>query len=99
MSLDDIQIQSIKPKKLISFLKAMEFKTLTEKKSTQFNLSSDEIESQELNLNFIPEKKVQESLQPTIDIKKFDYEDYVTIENTQQLNEWKEINDKRLCCN
>ena len=90
MSLDDIQIQSIKPKKLISFLKAMEFKTLTEKKSTQFNLSSDEIESQELNLNFIPEKEVQESSQSTKDIKKFNYEDYSTIENTQQLKQWKE---------
>ena len=74
MSLDDIQIQSIKPKKLISFLKAMEFKTLTEKKSTQFNLSSDEIESQELNLNFTPEKEEKESSQSTKDIKKFNYE-------------------------
>ena len=90
MSLDDIQIQSIKPKKLISFLKAMEFKTLTEKKSTQFNLSSDEIESQELNLNFTPEKEEKESSQSTKDIKKFNYEDYSTIENTQQLNQWKE---------
>ena len=47
----------------------MEFKTLTEKKAKEFNLSSDEIESQEIKLNFIPEEEeVQESLKSTLEI-------------------------------
>jgi len=90
MPIEDIQIQSIEPKKLISFLKAMEFKTLTEKKATQFNLSSEAIDSQEIKLNFTPREVVQESQQPSEDIKKFDYDKYSTVRDIGQLNEWKE---------
>ena len=88
--IEDIQIQSIEPKKLISFLKAMEFRTLTEKKAKEFNLSSAKIDTQEIKLNFIPKEDVYETKAPLEDIKKFDYDLYSTIQNIDQLNEWKE---------
>ena len=88
--IEDIQIQSIEPKKLISFLKAMEFRTLTEKKAKEFNLSSEKIDIQEIKLNFIPKEDVYETKAPLEDIKKFDYDLYSTIQNIDQLNEWKE---------
>ena len=88
--IEDIQIQSIEPKKLISFLKAMEFRTLTEKKAKEFNLSSEKIDTQEIKLNFIPKEDVYETKAPLKDIKKFDYDLYSTIQNIDQLNEWKE---------
>ena len=88
--IEDIQIQSIEPKKLISFLKAMEFRTLTEKKAKEFNLSSEKIDTQEIKLNFIPKEDVYETKAPLEDTKKFDYDLYSTIQNIDQLNEWKE---------
>ena len=88
--IEDIQIQSIEPKKLISFLKAMEFRTLTEKKAKEFNLSSEKIDTQEIKLNFTPKEDVYETKAPLKDIKKFDYDLYSTIQNIDQLNEWKE---------
>jgi len=88
--IEDIQIQSIEPKKLISFLKAMEFRTLTEKKAKEFNLSSEKIDTQEIKLNFTPKEDVYETKAPLEDIKKFDYDLYSTIQNIDQLNEWKE---------
>ena len=88
--IEDIQIQSIEPKKLISFLKAMEFRTLTEKKAKEFNLSSEKIDTQEIKLNFTPKEDVYETKAPLENIKKFDYDLYSTIQNIDQLNEWKE---------
>ena len=88
--IEDIQIQSIEPKKLISFLKAMEFRTLTEKKAKEFNLSSEKIDTQEIKLNFTPKEDVYETKAPLEDIKKFDYDQYSTIQHINQLNEWKE---------
>jgi len=88
--IEDIQIQSIEPKKLISFLKAMEFRTLTEKKAKEFNLSSEKIDTQEIKLNFTPKEDVYETKAPLEDIKRFDYDLYSTIQNIDQLNEWKE---------
>ena len=88
--IEDIQIQSIEPKKLISFLKAMEFRTLTEKKAKEFNLSSEKIDTQEIKLNFTPKEDVYETKAPLEDIKKFDYDLYSTIQSIDQLNEWKE---------
>ena len=88
--IEDIQIQSIEPKKLISFLKAMEFRTLTEKKAKEFNLSSEKIDTQEIKLNFTPKEDVYETKAPLEDIKKFDYDLYSTIQNFDQLKEWKE---------
>ena len=55
----DIEIQSFDPKKLISFLKGMEFKTLTEKKAREFNLNLEDVETEELELEFNKEKEVE----------------------------------------
>ena len=68
----------------------MEFITLTEKKAKEFNLSSEKIDTQEIKLNFTPKEDVYETKAPLEDIKKFDYDLYSTIQNIDQLNEWKE---------
>ena len=87
---DDIEIQSIEPKRLIAFLKAMEFKTLTEKKAKEFNISIDEIDSQKLELNFNPSEDIQKTEKTEENIKNFEYEKYSTIHNIEELIEWKE---------
>ena len=88
--IDDIEIQSIEPHKLISFLKAMEFKTLTEKKAKEFNIYPDEVVSQKLELNFNPKEDTGEVQKNEEDIKKFEYEKYSTIQSLEELNKWKE---------
>ena len=90
ISIDDIEIQSIEPKRLIAFLKAMEFKTLTEKKAKEFNISIDEIDSQKLELNFNPSEDIQKTEKTEENIKDFEYEKYSTIHNIEELIEWKE---------
>ena len=88
--IEDIQIQSIEPKKLISFLKGMEFKTLTEKKAREFNLSLETIDSQEIELNFKAKNIAQEPLKDSVDITDFNYKNYSTITDITQLNQWKD---------
>ena len=88
--IEDIQIQSIEPKKLISFLKGMEFKTLTEKKAREFNLSLENIDSQEIELNFKAKNIAQEPLKDSVDITDFNYKNYSTITDITQLNQWKD---------
>ena len=90
ISIDDIEIQSIEPKRLIAFLKAMEFKTLTEKKAKEFNISIDEIDSQKLELNFNPSEDIQKTEKTEENIKNFEHEKYSTIHNIEELIEWKE---------
>jgi len=88
--IEDIQIQSIEPKKLISFLKGMEFKTLAEKKAREFNVSLETIDSQEIELNFEAKNIAQEPLKDSVDITNFNYKNYSTITDITQLNEWKD---------
>ena len=85
----DIEIQSLDPKKLISFLKGMEFKTLTEKKAREFNLNLDDIETEELELEFNKEKEVETETKDEKDFNKFDYKKYSTILNKNELDNWK----------
>ena len=85
----DIEIQSFDPKKLISFLKGMEFKTLTEKKAREFNLNLEDIETEELELEFNKEKEVETETKNEKDFNKFDYEKYSTIVNKNELDNWK----------
>ena len=85
----DIEIQSFNPKKLISFLKGMEFKTLTEKKAREFNLNLEDIETEELELEFNKEKEVETETKNEKDFNKFDYEKYSTIVNKNELDNWK----------
>ena len=85
----DIEIQSFDPKKLISFLKGMEFKTLTEKKAREFNLNLEDVETQELELKFNKEKEVETEIKNEKDFNKFDYKKYSTIINKNELDNWK----------
>ena len=85
----DIEIQSFDPKKLISFLKGMEFKTLTEKKAREFNLNLEDIETEELELEFNKEKEVETETKNEKDFNKFDYKKYSTIINKNELDNWK----------
>jgi DNA polymerase-1 len=74
----NIKIQSINPEKLISFLKGMEFKTLTEKKAREFNLNLDEIKTEELNLEFNEKQVIKDEVK-----------NYSTILNKDELENWK----------
>ena len=85
----DIEIQSLDPKKLISFLKGMEFKTLTEKKAREFNLNLEDVETEELDLEFNKEKEVETETKDEKDFNKFDYKKYSTILNKNELDNWK----------
>ena len=87
----DIEIQSFDPKKLISFLKGMEFKTLTEKKAREFNLNLEDIETEELELEFNKEKEVETETKNGKDFNKFDYKKYTTIVRKNELDNWKRI--------
>jgi len=85
----DIEIQSFDPKKLISFLKGMEFKTLTEKKAREFNLNLEDVETEELELEFNKEKEVKTETKNEKDFNKFDYKEYSTIIDKNELDKWK----------
>ena len=85
----DIEIQSFDPKKLISFLKGMEFKTLTEKKAREFNLNLEDIETEKLELEFNKEKEVETETKNGKDFNKFDYKKYTTIVSKNELDNWK----------
>ncbi|MEC7366366.1 MAG: DNA polymerase I, partial [Pseudomonadota bacterium] len=85
----DIEIQSFDPKKLISFLKGMEFKTLTEKKAREFNLNLEDIETEELGLEFNKEKEVETETKNEKDFNKFDYKKYITVVSKNELDNWK----------
>ena len=87
----DIEIQSFDPKKLISFLKGMEFKTLTEKKAREFNLNLEDIETEKLELEFNKEKEVETETKNEKDFNKFDYKKYTTIVSKNELDNWKRI--------
>jgi len=84
-----IEIQSINPEKLISFLKGMEFKTLTEKKAREFNLNLDEIKTEELNLEFNEKEVINTEVKNEKDFNNFEFEKYSTILNKDELENWK----------
>jgi DNA polymerase-1 len=85
----NIKIQSINPEKLISFLKGMEFKTLTEKKAREFNLNLDEIKTEELNLEFNEKQVIKDEVKNEKDFNNFELEKYSTILNKDELENWK----------
>ena len=85
----NIKIQSINPEKLISFLKGMEFKTLTEKKAREFNLNLDEIKTEELNLEFNEKQVIKNEVKNEKDFNNFELEKYSTILNKDELENWK----------
>ena len=85
----NIEIQSINPEKLISFLKGMEFKTLTEKKAREFNLNLDEIKTEELNLEFNEKEVINTEVKNEKDFNNFELEKYATILNKDELENLK----------
>ena len=85
----NIKIQSINPEKLISFLKGMEFKTLTEKKAREFKLNLDEIKTEELNLEFNEKQVIKNEVKNDKDFNNFELEKYSTILNKDELENWK----------
>ena len=81
-------LKEIDAEKLISFLKEMEFKTLTEKKSKELNIDSDKIKASDQVETF--EKKIIENPNEIEKINsKFDRENYQIIQSLDELKQWK----------
>jgi len=81
-------LKEIDAEKLISFLKEMEFKTLTEKKSKQLNIDSDKIKASDQVEKF--EKKIIDSPKEIEEINsKFERENYQIIQSLDELTQWK----------
>ena len=93
--IENIKIQSIEPIKLISFLKGMEFKTITEKKAREFSLTLDEIKTEDLKLDFKNEKEKNINLKNEIDISKFNREKYSVVQDLKELEIWKKNIDEK----
>ena len=81
-------LKKINAEKLISFLKEMEFKTLTEKKSKELNIDSDKIKASDQVEKF--EKKIIKSPNEIEKVNsKFDRENYQIIQSLDELKQWK----------
>ena len=81
-------IKEVDAEKLISFLKEMEFKTLTEKKSKQLNIDSDNIKASNQVEKF--EKKIIDTPNEIEEINsEFDRENYQIIQSLDELTQWK----------
>ena len=81
-------LKEINAEKLISFLKEMEFKTLTEKKSKELSIDSDKIKASDQVKKF--EKKIIESPNEIEKINsEFDRESYQIIQSLDELKQWK----------
>ena len=81
-------LKEIDAEKLISFLKEMEFKTLTEKKSKELNIDSNKIKASDQVEKF--EKKIIENPNEINKINsEFDRESYQIIQSLDELKQWK----------
>ena len=81
-------LKEVDAEKLISFLKEMEFKTLTEKKSKQLNIDSDNIKASNQVEKF--EKKIIDTPNEIEEINsEFDRENYQIIQSLDELTQWK----------
>ena len=81
-------LKEINAEKLISFLKEMEFKTLTEKKSKELNIDSDKIKASDQVEKF--EKKIIGNPNEIEKINsEFDRESYQIIQSLDELKQWK----------
>ena len=81
-------LKDTEPEKLIGFLKEMEFKTLTEKKSRELNVDSENIKptnqvSPQINVVSSPDKKENNKIS-----NEFLREDYQIITNNEDLQKW-----------
>ena len=81
-------LKEINAEKLISFLKEMEFKTLTEKKSKELNIDSDKVKASDQVEKF--EKKIIETPNEIEKINsEFNRENYQIIQSLDELKQWK----------
>ena len=86
--LKDTKIKEINPEKLLGFLKEMEFKRLTEKKSSELNIDIDSILPTE-TIKFSTKKDVtkKDKVEKTEKLD-FNTKNYKTIQNKLELMEW-----------
>lgn len=86
--LKDTKIQEINPQKLLGFLKEMEFKRLTEKKSSELNVDIDSILPTK-SIKFTTKKDVtkEDKVEKTEKLD-FNTKNYKTIQNKLELMEW-----------
>ena len=84
----ETSLKAIDAKKLISFLKEMEFKTLTEKKSKELNIDSDKIKASVQVEKF--EKKTNNNVRETEEVSsEFNRDNYQVIQSLDELKLWK----------
>ena len=85
--IDETTLKDIDAEKLISFLKEMEFKTLTEKKSKELNVESEKIIASNQVEKF--EKKATDNQNKIEEVNpKFDIEKYKIIYTVDDLKRW-----------
>jgi len=85
--IDETTLKDIDAEKLISFLKEMEFKTLTEKKSKELNVESEKIIASNQVEKF--EKKTTDNKNNIKEVNpKFDIEKYQIIYTVDDLKRW-----------
>ena len=85
--IDETTLKDIDAEKLISFLKEMEFKTLTEKKSKELNVESEKIIASNQVEKF--EKKTTDNKKNIKEVNpKFDIEKYQIIYTVDDLKRW-----------
>tara|TARA_B100000123_G_scaffold45987_1_gene30528 strand:- start:15721 stop:18519 length:2799 start_codon:yes stop_codon:yes gene_type:complete len=86
--IQETTLKDIDANKLISFLKEMEFRTLTDKKSKELSIDSDTIEAS--NQVEVFEKKETNKTEINEEISsKFDLNKYQIIETKSELQEWQ----------
>ncbi len=86
--IQETTLRDIDANKLISFLKEMEFRTLTDKKSKELSIDSDTIEAS--NQVEVFEKKETNKTEINEEISsKFDLNKYQIIETKSELQEWQ----------
>jgi len=81
-------LKDIDANKLISFLKEMEFRTLTDKKSKELNIDSDTIEASNQVEVFEKEETDKTEINEEIS-SKFDLSKYQIIKTKSELQEWQ----------
>ena len=87
LPIDETSLKDIDAEKLISFLKEMEFKTFTEKKSRELNVDSEKIKASDQIEKF--EKKIIDSSNNIKEINsEFDIEKYQIVQSLDELKQW-----------
>ena len=84
LPIDETSLKDIDAEKLISFLKEMEFKTFTEKKSRELNVDSEKIKASDQIEKF--ERKITDSSNNIKEINsEFDIEKYQIVQSLDEL--------------